>query len=205
MPSGIVEELRYLAHALPTARRSLGCRKPSANLAAAERNGESWIPGLPPATDRSWLRLCKRRWTKQPPLLRPRCQQLDHLTSVALALILIVVVEDPVHDFGVSRELARPFRDLDQFLRRVVVVESFCGRAQALQVPSTVIASVKAHDSEIRVRHFPHRRNRIGKVGRRVDDDVDQPTMPLEVECCSCVLAFEPGPVTKLDCKLMAF
>src|ERR1700674_370133 len=31
-----------------------GVEKPSANLAAAERNGQSWIPGLPPATDRSW-------------------------------------------------------------------------------------------------------------------------------------------------------
>jgi hypothetical protein len=56
---------------------------------------------------------------------------------------------------------------------------------EALQVPGTVIASMKANDGKVGVGHFPPTpAGSYSQIGRQVVDDGDQPAMPLTIERC---------------------
>src|SRR5436305_1887539 len=80
-------------------------------------------------------------------------KQRNHLPRVALTLVLVVVVEYHLRDFGLLRKLARQPGNIGELLGGVVVVESLGGRAQALPVPGAVIASVKPDHRQARVGH----------------------------------------------------
>jgi hypothetical protein len=55
---------------------------------------------------------------------------------------------------------------------------------EALQVPGTVIASMKANDGKVGVGHFPPTPTGSYSADRPVVDDGDQPAMPLKIERC---------------------
>ena len=67
-----------------------------------------------------------------------------------------------------------------------------------------MITAMQAGDGKSRLCYFPHRRNRVRRIGGHIDDDVDQPAMSFKVERCPLVLALEPRPVTKLNRELLA-
>src|SRR2546429_8822031 len=89
-------------------------------------------------------------------------------TCGALPLILIVVVEERVHDVRLPRQGRDIVRELGQFAVIVVVVEPLRRRREPLLVPSAVMASVQAYHRQRRISDLPYRRYRVGDALRFV-------------------------------------
>ena len=75
-----------------------------------------------------------------------RVQYAVQRSGGSLSLILVVGVEEHVHDVRLTRQGRYVLRDLREFAFVVVVVEPLRRRCESLLVPGAVIAPVQAHD-----------------------------------------------------------
>ena len=109
-----------------------------------------------------------------------RVQCFTQRPSSSLALVLIVGVEEHMHDVRLARQSGYVLRDFREFAFVIVVVEPLRRRREPLLVPGAVVASVQAHHRQSRFGYFPYRRYRAGDALRLVDDNIDKPVVALE-------------------------